>query len=51
MIAAYRALLRANIGVGLARLTIWILSSLLPLLLMAVWLAVVDGVGPAGRCA
>jgi ABC-2 type transport system permease protein len=50
MIAAYRALLRAHIGVGLAyraRLTIWILSSLFPLLLMAVWLAVVDEVGPA----
>ncbi|MGH8925674.1 MAG: ABC transporter permease [bacterium] len=49
MITAYRALLRAHVGVGLAyraRLTIWILSSLFPLLLMAVWLAVVDEVGP-----
>ena len=50
MIATYGALLRAHIGVGLAhraRLTVWILSSLFPLLLMAVWLAVVDEVGPA----
>jgi ABC-2 type transport system permease protein len=50
MIAAYRALIHAHIGVGLAyraRLTIWTLSSLFPLLLMAVWLAVVDEVGPA----
>ena len=50
MIAVYRALLRAHVGVGLAhraRLTVWILSSLFPLLLMAVWLAVVDEVGPA----
>lgn len=50
MITAYRGLLRAYIGVGLAyraRLTIWVLSSLFPLLLMAVWLAVIDEVGPA----
>lgn len=49
MIAAYKASLRANIGVGLAyrtRLTVWVLTSLFPLLLMAVWLAVVDEVGP-----
>ena len=50
MTFAYRALLRANIGIGIAyraRLTVWILSSLFPLLMMAVWLAVVDEVGPA----
>ncbi len=50
MIAAYKALLRAHIGVGLAyrtRLTVWVLTALFPLLLMAVWLAVVDEVGPA----
>lgn len=29
-----------------ARLTVWILSSLFPLLMMAVWLSVVDEVGP-----
>ena len=49
MIAAYKALLRAHIGVGLAyrtRLSLWVLTSLFPLLLMAVWLAVVDEVGP-----
>jgi ABC-2 type transport system permease protein len=48
--SAYRAMLRAWVGVGLAyraRLTVWILASLFPLLLMAVWLAVVDEVGPA----
>ena len=46
---AYRALLRAHIGMGVAyraRLTVWILSSLFPLLMMAVWLSVVDEVGP-----
>lgn len=50
MIAAYKALLRAHIGVGLAyrtRLWLWVLTSLFPLLQMAVWLAVVDEVGPA----
>lgn len=50
MIAAYKALLRAHIGIGLAyrtRLTVWVLTSLFPLLLMSVWLAVVDEVGPA----
>jgi ABC-2 type transport system permease protein len=49
MILAYRALLRAHIGMGVAyraRLTVWILSSLFPLLMMAVWLSVVDEVGP-----
>lgn len=49
MILAYRALLRAHIGMGVAyraRLTVWVLSSLFPLLMMAVWLSVVDEVGP-----
>ncbi len=49
MINAYRAMLRAHIGMGVAyraRLTVWILSSLFPLLMMAVWLSVVDEVGP-----
>lgn len=49
MTLAYRALLRAHIGMGVAyraRLTVWILSSLFPLLMMAVWLSVVDEVGP-----
>ena len=49
MIRAYRALLRAHIGMGVAyraRLTVWVLSSLFPLLMMAVWLSVVDEVGP-----
>ena len=42
-------MLRAHIGMGVAyraRLTVWILSSLFPLLMMAVWLSVVDEVGP-----
>jgi ABC-2 type transport system permease protein len=50
MTFAYGALLRAHLGIGIAyraRLTVWILSSLFPLLMMAVWLAVVDEVGPA----
>lgn len=50
MIASYKALLRAHIGIGLAyrtQVTVWVLTSLFPLLLMAVWLAVVDEVGPA----
>ena len=49
MTLAYRALLRAHIGMGVAyraRLTVWVLSSLFPLLMMAVWLSVVDEVGP-----
>jgi len=49
MTFAYRALLRAHVGIGIAyraRLTVWILSSLFPLLMMAVWLSVVDEVGP-----
>lgn len=49
MTFAYRALLRAHIGLGVAyraRLTVWILSSLFPLMMMAVWLSVVDEVGP-----
>ena len=49
MIRAYRALLRASIGLGLAyraRLAVWTLSSLFPLLMMAVWLSVVEEVGP-----
>jgi ABC-2 type transport system permease protein len=50
MIAAYKALLHANIAVGLTyrtRLSLWVLTSLFPLLFMAVWLAIVDEVGPA----
>jgi ABC-2 type transport system permease protein len=49
MTFAYRALLRAHVGMGVAyraRLTVWILSSLFPLMMMAVWLSVVDEVGP-----
>jgi ABC-2 type transport system permease protein len=49
MINAYRALLRAHMAMGVAyraRLTVWILSSLFPVLMMAVWLSVVDEVGP-----
>ena len=49
MTFVYRRLLRANFGLGLAyraRLTVWVLSSLFPLLMMAVWLAVVAEVGP-----
>lgn len=49
MTFAYRALLRAHLGMGVAyraRLTVWILSSLFPLMMMAVWLSVVDEVGP-----
>lgn len=50
MIPAYRGLLRAHIGVGLAyraQLAVWVLTSIFPLLSMAIWLAVVDEVGPA----
>ena len=50
MITAYQAMLRAHIALGLTyrtRLTLWLVTSLFPLLLMAVWLAVVDEVGPA----
>jgi ABC-2 type transport system permease protein len=50
MIGTYKALTRAHIGMALAyrtRLSLWVLTSLFPLLLMAVWLAVVDEVGPA----
>ena len=48
MALAYRALLRAHVGMGVAyraRLTVWVLSSLFPLLMMAVWLSVIDEVG------
>lgn len=49
MIGAYRAMLRAHISMGVAyraRIAVWTLSSLFPLLMMAVWLSVVDEVGP-----
>lgn len=49
MTFAYGALLRAHVAMGVAyraRLTVWILSSLFPLMMMAVWLSVVDEVGP-----
>ena len=48
MTRIYRALLKAYLSLALtyrARVGIWILTSLFPLLMMAVWLSVVDEVG------
>lgn len=50
LLTAYRGLLRAGIGQALAyrgQLSIWVLTSLFPLVLMAVWLSVVAESGPA----
>lgn len=50
LVTAYRGLLRAGLARALAyraQLSIWILSSLFPLVLMTVWLSVVDAQGPA----
>lgn len=47
---AYRAMVRAGVANALAyrgRLAIWILTSLFPLIMLAVWLNIVDEQGPA----
>ncbi|HKX74713.1 MAG TPA: ABC-2 family transporter protein [Acidimicrobiia bacterium] len=50
MTGIYRSLLKAYLSLALtyrARLGVWILTSLFPLLMLAVWLSVVDEVGVA----
>jgi len=50
LLASYRSLVRVSWATLLeyrAQVVIWILSWLFPLVMMVVWLAVVDEVGPA----
>ena len=50
LLHAYRGMVRAAVARTLAyraQLTIWVLTSLFPLIMMTVWLSVVDQVGPA----
>jgi ABC-2 type transport system permease protein len=50
LLAAYRGMLGASVARAVAyraQLSIWILTSLFPLVLLAVWLSLVDEVGPA----
>lgn len=49
-VVAFRGLLRAGVTQALAyraQLTLWVLSSLFPLIMMTVWLSVVEQTGPA----
>ncbi|MBA3946012.1 MAG: ABC-2 family transporter protein [Herpetosiphonaceae bacterium] len=51
LLRAYRGLFRANVAIAFtyrAQAVIWMLSFVFPLVMLAVWLAVVDQAGPVG---